>query len=77
MAWEDRTPFDAILTQFGLKESETIEVMRRSLAPARFRAWRKRVHENGKLKDREARNFDVGVFKSSMQRTDGSTKKQK
>ena len=77
MAWEDRTPFDAILTQFGLKESDTIEVMRRSLTASRFSAWRKRVHENGNLKDRNAREFDVGVFKSRMQRIDGSTKKYK
>ena len=77
MAWEERPPFDVIHNQFGLKESETIEIMRRSLAPARFRAWRKRVHENGKLKTLEARNFGVGEFKSRMQRTEGSTKKQK
>jgi uncharacterized protein (TIGR03643 family) len=30
MAWEDRTPFDAILSQFGIAEGETIELMRRS-----------------------------------------------
>ncbi len=77
MAWEDRTPFDAILIQFGLAEAEVIKVMQRSLKPARFSAWRKRVHENGNLKDRESRGFELGAFKSRMQRIDGSTKRYK
>jgi len=74
MAWEDRTPFDAIEAQFGLKEDQVIDVMRRELEPACFRAWRKRVHENGNLKDRASRSFKLGAFKSRMQRIDGSTK---
>ena len=77
MAWEDRTPFDAIQAQFGLSEAQTIEVMQRTLKPARFRAWRKRVHENGNLKDRTSRSFELGAFKSRMQRIDGSIKKHK
>jgi len=76
MAWEDRTPFDAILVQFGLNEAQVIDLMRKSLRPNRFTAWRKRVHENGDLKDRSARGFKVGVFKSRMQRIDGSIKKR-
>lgn len=43
MAWEDRTPFDAIAMQFGLPESAVIALMRRELKPASFRLWRKRV----------------------------------
>lgn len=43
MAWEDRTPFEAIETLFGLAEPDVIEVMRRQLKPASFRLWRKRV----------------------------------
>ncbi len=74
MAWEDRTPFDAIEAQFGLNESETIALMRRELPPKRFAAWRERVHENGKLKDRKSRGFRLGAFKSRMQRMDGSIK---
>ena len=74
MAWEDRTPFDAIEAQFGLKEADTIDLMRRELRPGRFSAWRKRVHEHGNLKDREARGFKVGPFKSRKQRMDGSIK---
>lgn len=43
MAWEDRTPFEAIKVQFGLRESDVIEFMRRALKPSSFRLWRKRV----------------------------------
>jgi uncharacterized protein (TIGR03643 family) len=43
MAWEDRTPFEAIQAQFGLNEGEVITVMRRSLKPGSFRLWRERV----------------------------------
>lgn len=43
MAWEDRTPFEAIETLYGLPEKDVIKVMRRSLKPASFRLWRKRV----------------------------------
>ncbi|MFN9518573.1 MAG: TIGR03643 family protein, partial [Bacteroidota bacterium] len=45
MAWEDRTPFEAIAYQFGLSESEVIELMRRQLKPSSWRLWRKRVNE--------------------------------
>jgi uncharacterized protein (TIGR03643 family) len=43
MAWEDRTPFEAIEGQFGLNETQVIELMRRSMKPSSFRMWRKRV----------------------------------
>ncbi|MFB9866668.1 TIGR03643 family protein [Vreelandella sulfidaeris] len=43
MAWEDRTPFEAIETLYGLSEPGVIEVMRYQLKPASFRLWRKRV----------------------------------
>lgn len=43
MAWEDRTPFEAIETLYGLAEPDVIEVMRHQLKPASFRLWRKRV----------------------------------
>lgn len=43
MAWEDRTPFDAITAQFGLSEQQTIELMRREMKPSSFRMWRARV----------------------------------
>ena len=43
MAWEDRTPFEAIETQFGLKEKEVIQLMRREMKASSFKMWRKRV----------------------------------
>jgi uncharacterized protein (TIGR03643 family) len=43
MAWEDRTPFEAIEEQFNMNESAVIKFMRRSLKPRSFRLWRERV----------------------------------
>ena len=43
MAWEDRTPFDAILIQFGLKEEAVIKLMRSEMIPSSFKMWRSRV----------------------------------
>ncbi|MBV0934674.1 TIGR03643 family protein [Marinobacterium weihaiense] len=43
MAWEDRTPFEAIEHGYGLAEPEVIKLMQRSLKPSSFRLWRKRV----------------------------------
>ena len=43
MAWEDRTPFDAIEKSFGLSESEVIQLMRHQLKRSSFELWRKRV----------------------------------
>ena len=68
MAWEDRTPFDAITFQFGLKEQEVIELMRREMKPSSFRMWRKRVQGRA-TKHNKKRNFDEGRFKCSRQRT--------
>lgn len=43
MAWEDRTPFEAIEQLYGMAETDVIRFMRRSLKPGSFRLWRKRV----------------------------------
>ena len=43
MAWEDRTPFEAIERLFGLSEAEVIKLMRRQLKPGSFKVWRARV----------------------------------
>ena len=43
MAWEDRTPFDAIERNFGLSESQVITIMRSELKRSSFNLWRKRV----------------------------------
>ncbi len=44
MAWEDRTPFEAIEHQFGLNEHQVIHFMRNNLKSSSFRLWRKRMH---------------------------------
>ena len=43
MAWEDRTPFEAIERLYGLPEADVIRLMRRSLKPKAFKNWRQRV----------------------------------
>jgi uncharacterized protein (TIGR03643 family) len=43
MAWEDRTPFEAIEFQFGLSEQKVISLMRQHLKSSSFKLWRKRV----------------------------------
>jgi len=43
MAWEDRTPFEAIEFQFGLSEPQVIALMRQEMKAASFKLWRKRV----------------------------------
>ena len=43
MAWEDRTPFEAIEYQFGLKENDVRKIMRENLSESSFKLWRKRV----------------------------------
>ncbi|NUO00789.1 MAG: TIGR03643 family protein [Saprospiraceae bacterium] len=67
MAWEDRTPFDAIKTQFGLKESEVKALMKQQLKPASYVRWRKRV-EHCKTKHAATRNEGISRFKSKAQR---------
>lgn len=55
MAWEDRTPFEAIEALYGLDESAVIQLMRRNLKPGSFRLWRARVTgrktKHGALRD--------------------------
>lgn len=68
MAWEDRTPFDAIKEQFGLSEAEVIKVMRHEMHPRNWRKWRARVQGRA-TKHRRRRNPEVGTrFKSNAQR---------
>ena len=68
MAWEDRTPFDAITFQFGWKEQAIINLMRRELKPSSFRLWRARVQGRA-TKHSKKRTFEEGRFKCSRQRT--------
>lgn len=59
MAWEDRTPFEVIKSQFSLNESQVIKFMRRSLKPKSFRLWRARVSGRA-TKHIKLRSKDVG-----------------
>jgi len=67
MAWEDRTPFEAIEIQFGLREKEVIALMRREMTRSNFKMWRKRV-SGRKTKHQQLRDFDLGRFKCPTQR---------
>ena len=67
MAWEDRTPFDAIKVQFGLAEKQVIELMRSQMKGSSFVMWRKRMTKR-KTKHALLRDFAAGNFKSKMQR---------
>lgn len=67
MAWEDRTPFEAIQHQFGLGEPEVRALMRKEMRPSSFRMWRKRVQ--GRTTKHRARTPEaVKRFRSPNQR---------
>ena len=73
MAWEDRTPFDAILFQFGLNEAAVKAWMKKQLKFSSYKLWRKRV-ENCKTKHAKRRVEGIERFKSNQQRTITSNK---
>ncbi|MGJ8759388.1 TIGR03643 family protein [Polaribacter sp. R2A056_3_33] len=68
MAWEDRTPFEAIEFQFGLPEKQVILVMRGNLKESSFKRWRKRVHSGVSQKHLKKRNPSITRFKCSRQK---------
>ena len=68
MAWEDRTTFEAIEFQFGLKEQEVINLMRKEMKLKSFKMWRKRV-QGRKTKHKKLRTFAEGRFKCTRQRS--------
>ena len=74
MAWEDRTPFEAIETQFGVAEGEVIKLMRRELKESSFKMWRKRVNSGVSQKHLKKRNSDIERFKCSRQRSISNNK---
>jgi len=74
MAWEDRTPFDAIKYQFGLAEKDVIKLMRQELKPRSFQNWRKRVNSGISSKHLQKRNPQINRFKSSSQRSISNNK---
>ncbi|MFT7121270.1 MAG: hypothetical protein ACJAZ9_001448 [Neolewinella sp.] len=67
MAWEDRTPFEAIEYQFDLPEKEVIKLMKRELKLSSWKRWRARV-QGRKTKHSKLRGDDVNRFKSKAQR---------
>ncbi len=69
MAWEDRTPFEAINIQFGLTEANVITLMRKQLKRSSFNLWRKRVNSGVSQKHARKRNPEIGRFKSTLQKT--------
>jgi uncharacterized protein (TIGR03643 family) len=73
MVWEDRTTFDAIQFQFGLKEQEVIELMRKHMKRSSFKMWRARV-QGRKTKHQKKREFTEGRFKCSRQKSISNNK---
>jgi uncharacterized protein (TIGR03643 family) len=71
MAWEDRTPFEAIEFQFGLREKDVIEFMRKNSLPSSFKMWRKRM-KSRKTKHGFLREKSINRFKCSRQRNSGN-----
>ena len=67
MAWEDRTPFEAIKYQFGMSEAQVITLMRKELKPGSFRRWRRRVQGRA-TKHLSLRSKQMTRFKCSRQR---------
>ena len=67
MAWEDRTPFEAIKFQFKLSEQDVITLMRRQMKPSSFKMWRQRVQGRA-TKHQKLRSFESGRFKCSRQK---------
>ena len=65
MAWEDRTPFEAIEFQFGIKENDVRKIMRSNLKESSFKLWRERVKGR---KTKHARSNPSVRFKSQNQK---------
>lgn len=74
MAWEDKTPFESILIQFGLTESDVIRLMRTELKESSFKLWRKRVNSGVSQKHLKKRSEDIVRFKCNRQRTISNNK---
>lgn len=69
MAWEDRTPFEAIKYQFSLAEKDVIALMRKELKRTSFKLWRARVNSGVSQKHLYKRNEDIDRFKCTRQRS--------
>jgi len=73
MAWEDRTPFDAITFQFGLSEADVKALMKKELKFSSYKLWRQRV-EDCKTKHTAKRSEDIDRFKCTRQRAISNNK---
>lgn len=73
MAWEDRTPFEAIEFQFGLREADVKKLMKEHLRPSSYRLWRERV-QHSNTKHAAKRNNQISRFKSKLQRNISNNK---
>ena len=73
MAWEDRTPFEAIFNQFDINEKELIAIMRNNLKKSSFKLWRERV-KGRKTKHSKLRENSVDRFKCKLQRNISNNK---
>lgn len=73
MAWEDRTPFDAIRFQFGLAESDVKALMKKELKFSSYKLWRERV-ESCKTKHSAKRAEGIDRFKCNLQRSISNNK---
>ncbi len=76
MAWEDRTPFEAIELQFGLLEKEVIALMRKQMKDSSFKMWRKRT--NGRTTKHQVLSLlQKSRFRSTRQKAISSNKVSK
>ena len=73
MAWEDRTPFEAIFNQFEINEKDLISIMRNNLKKSSFRLWRERI-SGRKTKHSKLRENSVDRFKCKLQRNISNNK---
>lgn len=76
MAWEDRTPFEAITAQFGLSEGEVIKLMKHQMKLSSWKRWRARVQGRA-TKHAQLRAGGKWRFKSNMQRNISNNKPSK
>lgn len=74
MAWEDRTPFEAIKYQFSISEAQVISLMRSELKPSSFKMWRKRVNSGISMKHQNKRDSGMLRFKCTRQKNISNNK---
>ena len=66
MAWEDRTPFEAIKLQFHCSEADVIALMRKELKKSSFTMWRKRVKSSISRKHPKKKNIEINTFTENI-----------